>query len=189
MTAAHVAAGRPGRREPVNEAAKGTKRATEAQDPESRLVLRTWLRLLTCANLIEGRIQTALRERFETTLPRFDLLAQLDAAATETVQGLTMSELSRRLMVTNGNITGLVERLAREKLVTRVISPRDRRTQIVRLTPAGKQALDAMTPDHLAWVQTMFSALTAEERTQLYTLLGKLKESAQQASLSSGQSI
>jgi DNA-binding MarR family transcriptional regulator len=151
-----------------------------------RAVLRTWLRLLTCANLIEGRIQTLLRERFETTLPRFDLLAQLDAAASESVQGLTMSDLSRRLMVTNGNVTGLVERLAREKLVTRTISPRDRRTQMVRITPTGKRALDTMTPDHLGWVQAMFAGLSAEERTQLYTLLGKLKSSAQQVSSHTG---
>jgi DNA-binding MarR family transcriptional regulator len=92
-----------------------------------------------------------------------------------------MSELSRRLMVTNGNLTGLVDRLARERLVTRAILPQDRRTQIVRLTPAGKQALDAMTPDHFAWVSEMFGGLTEQERTQLYTLLGKLKASVQQA--------
>lgn len=157
-------------------------------EADGRLALRTWLRLLGCANLIEGRLQTMLRERFETTLPRFDLLAQLDSAAAESVQGVTMSELSRRLMVTNGNVTGLVERLAREKLVSRVISPSDRRTQMVRLTPAGKAALDTMTPDHSAWIQTMFTALTPEERTQLYTLLGKLKSSAQQAPLTSERS-
>jgi DNA-binding MarR family transcriptional regulator len=150
-------------------------------DTTGRTVLRTWLRLLTCANLIEGRIQTLLRERFATTLPRFDLLAQLDDAASDSVQGLTMSELSRRLMVTNGNVTGLVSRLAREKLVTRTITPRDRRTQMVRLTQTGKRVLDTMTPDHLAWVQAMFTGLTPDERTQLYTLLGKLKTSVQHA--------
>jgi DNA-binding MarR family transcriptional regulator len=150
------------------------------KDAADRIALRTWLRLLACSNTIEGQIRSRLRARFLTTLPRFDLLAQLDAAASESVRGLTMSELSRRLMVTNGNLTGLVDRLARERLVTRAVLPRDRRTQIVRLTPAGKQALDAMTPDHLAWVSAMFTRLTEQERMQLYTLLGKLKTSAQQ---------
>jgi DNA-binding MarR family transcriptional regulator len=90
-----------------------------------------------------------------------------------------MSELSRRLMVTNGNLTGLVDRLVREGLVSRTVSPPDRRTQIISLTPAGRAALGAMTPDHAMWVGDMFSGLTDAERRQLYSLLGKLKQSAQ----------
>jgi DNA-binding MarR family transcriptional regulator len=140
--------------------------------------------MLACSNIIEGEIRTRLRERFSTTLPRFDLLAQLDAAISESKHGLTMSELSKRLMVTNSNLTGLVERLSRERLVTRAVSPQDRRTQVVRLTPAGKQALDAMTPDHLAWVKGMFAGLTEQDQTQLYTLLGKLKTSVQRTAIS-----
>jgi DNA-binding MarR family transcriptional regulator len=151
------------------------------QTSESRAVLRTWLRLLACTNIIEGHIRGELREKFDTTLPRFDLLAQLDAASAEAPRGLTMSELSRRLMVTNGNLTGLVDRLAREGLVARRVSPPDRRTQMISLTTAGKQALGAMTPDHASWVRDMFSGLTDAERRQLYTLLGKLKRSAQAA--------
>jgi DNA-binding MarR family transcriptional regulator len=151
------------------------------QTSESRAVLRTWLRLLACTNIIEGHIRGALREKFDTTLPRFDLLAQLDAASAEAPRGLTMSELSRRLMVTNGNLTGLVDRLAREGLVARRVSPPDRRTQMISLTAAGKQALGAMTPDHATWVRDMFSGLTDAERRQLYALLGKLKRSAQAA--------
>lgn len=147
------------------------------------ITLRTWLRLLACSNVIEGRVRGLLREEFDTTLPRFDLLAQLDAAAAESVHGLTMSELSRRLMVTNGNLTGLVDRLVREDLVSRAVSPNDRRTQIIRITPAGKQALDTMTPDHLRWIRSMFSELTPDECRQLYLLLGKLKHSAQNATI------
>ncbi|MEP6992345.1 MAG: hypothetical protein ABJA80_15545, partial [bacterium] len=71
----------------------------------SHASLRTWLRLLTCSNLVERAVRRRLRDDFDTTLPRFDVLAQLDAAARDAVQGLTMSELSRRLMVTNGNLT------------------------------------------------------------------------------------
>lgn len=151
------------------------------QDTDERSVLRAWLRMLACTNIIEGRVRRALRDKFDTTLPRFDLLAQLDAAAAEAPRGLTMSELSRRLMVTNGNLTGLVDKLAREGLVTRMVSPPDRRAQMISLTTAGKRALDSMTPDHASWVRDMFSGLTDTERSQLHRLLGKLKRSAQSA--------
>lgn len=155
--------------------------AADRRDSSDRAVLRTWLRLLACSNIIEGHIRSELRENFDTTLPRFDLLAQLDAARAEAPRGLTMSELSRRLMVTNGNLTGLVDRLVREGLVTRTVSPPDRRAQMISLTSDGKDALDTMTPDHAKWVQNMFAGMTDTERRQLYTLLGKLKNSAQTA--------
>lgn len=150
-------------------------------DTDGRSVLRMWLRMLACTNLIEGRVRGALREQFDTTLPRFDLLAQLDAAATEAPRGLTMSELSRRLMVTNGNLTGLVDRLVREGLVTRLVSPPDRRAQMISLTVAGKRALDDMTPAHSEWISDMFDGLSDTERRQLHRLLGKLKRSVQAA--------
>lgn len=156
-------------------------RPTIDAEPEERSILRTWLRMLACTNIIEGRVRGALREKFDTTLPRFDLLAQLDAATAEAPRGLTMSELSRRLMVTNGNLTGLVDRLAREGLVARAVSAPDRRAQMISLTAAGKRALDAMTPDHASWVRDMFMGLTDTDRRQLYSLLGKLKRSAQAA--------
>ena len=150
------------------------------ESPE-RATVGTWLRMLACTNLIEGRVRAKLREKFATTLPRFDLLAQLDAAAAESPKGLTMSELSRRLMVTNGNLTGLVDRLVREGLVARNVSPPDRRAQIVSLTPAGKKALDSMVPYHAEWVRDMFGGLDDAERRQLHALLGRLKRSAQAA--------
>jgi DNA-binding MarR family transcriptional regulator len=157
--------------------------ATQHTAADDRISLRTWLRLLACSNLIEGQVRSLLREQFETTLPRFDVLAQLEAARQNSVQGLTMSDLSRRLMVTNGNLTGLIDRLAREQLVSRSVSPTDRRTQIVRITPTGRRVLNAIAPDHLSWIQSMFSGLSPDECLQLYTLLGKLKLSAQTASL------
>ncbi len=159
----------------------GSLRPDATRNSDERVVLRTWLRLLACSNIIEGHIRAELREKFATTLPRFDLLAQLDAASGEAPRGLTMSELSRRLMVTNGNLTGLVERLTREGLVARAVSLPDRRAQMISLTTAGKEALDAMTPDHAAWVHAMFDGLSAVEHAQLYSLLGKLKHSAQAA--------
>ena len=88
-----------------------------------------------------------------------------------------MSELSRRLMVTNGNLTALVERLAQEKLIRRATSPSDKRMSIISLTPAGKRTLDAMTPAHRQWIAGMFGGLSSEERDQLYALLGKLRTS------------
>lgn len=141
--------------------------------------LRTWLRLLACTNLVEREIRGRLRDQFDTTLPRFDVLAQLDTAAREPRTGLTMSELSRRLMVTNGNLTSLVERLVQEGLVRREKAPSDRRTQFVRITPSGKRALDAMTPEHERWIESLFIELTPAERTALYELLGKLRTSVQ----------
>ena len=139
--------------------------------------LRAWLRLLACTSLVEREVRSRLRDQFGTTLPRFDVLAQLDAAARDDEPRLTMTELSRRLMVTNGNLTALIERLVRERLVIRNTSPSDRRTQIVRLSPAGKRALEAMTPAHESWIESMFSGLSHVERTRLYELLGKLRGS------------
>src|SRR5207237_6595790 len=112
-----------------------------------RATLRTWLRLLTCVNLIENRIRGRLREQFASTLPRFDVLAQLDAAAKELTRGLSLSELCQRLMVSNGNLTGLVETLVSDGLVHRSVAAHDRRSQIVRLTPAGKRAFARMVPE------------------------------------------
>jgi len=146
---------------------------------DPRASLRTWLRLLTCTNLVEREVRGRLRDQFDTTLPRFDVLAQLDAAARESKAELTMSDLSRRLMVTNGNLTSLIGRLVREGLVKRETLPTDRRTQIVRLTAAGKRSLDAMTSEHQQWIDSLFSELTSADRVRLFELLGKLKTSVQ----------
>jgi DNA-binding MarR family transcriptional regulator len=138
---------------------------------EDKLELRLWLRLLTCSSLIEQNVRGALRTQFDTTLPRFDLLAQLDRAP----DGLTMSELSARMMVSNGNITGLADRL-----VKRTPSQRDRRSSHISLTPAGKKAFDAMTPVHEGWIDRMMAGLSRQEMQQLFQLLGKLKQSVHQ---------
>jgi DNA-binding MarR family transcriptional regulator len=142
---------------------------------DDKLELRVWLRLLTCANLIESRVRAGLREDFAITLPRFDLLAQLDRAP----DGLTMGELSDRLMVSNGNITGLVERLASESLIARAPAPGDRRRSRVKLTPAGKRAFDGMTPTHERWIDDLLAGLTRAEMADLLGLLAKLKHSIQ----------
>jgi DNA-binding MarR family transcriptional regulator len=133
--------------------------------------LRIWLRLLACTNLIETRVRKGLRESFDTTLPRFDLMAQLSRAA----GGMTMGELSRRLMVSNGNVTGLIDRLVAERLVERRTDETDRRAQRVRLTAAGRRAFDAMTPVHQAWVAEALTPLDAADKADLLSLLSKLK--------------
>jgi DNA-binding MarR family transcriptional regulator len=146
---------------------------------DDRSTLRLWLRLLKCTNMIESRVRGRLREEYASTLPRFDMLAQLDAA--ENAYGLTMGELSRRLMVTNGNLTGLTERLVKEKLVSRSASTEDRRTQFVRLTAAGKRALQDMAANHRTWIQEMFAGLTPDEVAEMNTLIGRLKDSVRLA--------
>jgi len=154
-------------------AAEAERGGTPAR--EARLELRLWLRLLTCAGLIERRVRQRLRTEFDTTLPRFDLLAQLD----RTPEGLSMGEISERLMVSNGNVTGLVTRLAREGLVRREATPRDRRSARVRLTPLGKRSFDAMTPAHAAWIAETMRGLDPADMQTLMRLLDRLKETAQ----------
>ncbi len=149
----------------------------EAVDLESRAhadqheALRLWLRMLTCTQLIESRIRSALRQRFGTTLPRFDLLAQLERSP----GGLKMSELSRRMMVTSGNVTGITDQLVGEGLVERRPIPEDRRAFRVRLTAKGRQAFARMAQAHEEWIIEMLEGLSASEQGRLYALLGKLK--------------
>ncbi|GAC1399418.1 MAG: MarR family transcriptional regulator [Ktedonobacteraceae bacterium] len=134
-------------------------------------VLRLWLRLLTCTTLIENQVSSRLRNEFDTTLPRFDLMAQLARFP----EGLLMSELSQRMMVSSGNITGITDNLERDGLVERVTHPRDRRAKQVRLTDKGRVAFEQMAAIHATWIDEWLSSLTAQEQQQIYALLGKLK--------------
>lgn len=143
---------------------------TRSED-DDRLAVRLWLRMLSCTTRIEQDVRSRFREQFATTLPRFDVLAQLDRAP----EGLTMSGLSGRLMVSAGNITGLVARLADEGLVERAPHPDDGRAQVVRMTPAGKQVFDRMTPAHASWVAEIFDGLSEVEQQALHRALGHLK--------------
>jgi DNA-binding MarR family transcriptional regulator len=162
--------------------------AADAADPESRLhdahhaSLRLWLRLLTCTLTIERRVRAQLREQFAITLPRFDLMAQLERHP----QGLKMGELSRRLMVTSGNVTGLTDQLAAEGLVERTPIPADRRAYLVRLTPKGKHAFDAMAVAHERWIIDIFSGLSEAERGKLHALLSQLKTTMSAAERNEG---
>ncbi|MBS0429754.1 MAG: MarR family transcriptional regulator, partial [Proteobacteria bacterium] len=127
-----------------------------SEHPEA---LRLWLRLLTCTQLIEKQVRGALRERFDTTLPRFDLMSQLERAP----EGMKMSELSRRMMVTGGNVTGITDQLVTEGLVERVDVEGDRRAWRVRLTARGRKAFQEMAQQHEGWIVDAFAALSERE--------------------------
>jgi DNA-binding MarR family transcriptional regulator len=139
--------------------------------------LRLWLRLLTCSNLIEGEVRRRLRERFDVTLPRFDLMAQLDKAP----DGMTLSDLSRRMMVSNGNLTGLVDRLVASGHLDRRVSQSDRRAQVISLTSLGRDEFRAMAAEHEGWIAELFGDLTRKEQADLMRLLAKTKISARRA--------
>ena len=145
----------------------------EAQSHSSHPeALRLWLRLLTCTQLVEKQVRMQLREQFDTTLPRFDLMAQLQ----RNPGGLKMNELSRRMMVTGGNVTGITDQLVTEGLVERLGVDGDRRAYCVRLTSRGRKTFDDMAKQHEDWIVSAFGVLTTKEVDTLYKLLGKVKE-------------
>jgi DNA-binding MarR family transcriptional regulator len=134
--------------------------------------LRLWLRMLACTNLIEAQVRSRLRIEFHTTLPRFDLMAQLE----RNPDGLKMGELSKRMMVTGGNVTGITDQLVAEGLVIREDNPKDRRAYIVKLTKEGKRIFKQMTEAHEEWIIELFEGLGDKDKNQLYTLLAQLKQ-------------
>ena len=152
-----------------------TKVAERPDDHKTEL--RLWLRLLTCTTLIETEVRRRLRDQFNITLPRFDLLAQLDRAP----NGMTLGELSQRMMVSNGNITGLVDRLCEQGLIHRRPSPKDRRVQIVSLTAAGQKFFRGMARINADWIGEMFAGLSPKDIEALMPLLAKTKASARKA--------
>ena len=138
---------------------------------EDHRALRLWLRLLACSNLVESTVRSRLRTQFATTLPRFDFMAQLERNA----GGLSMGEISRRMMVSGGNITAIADQLEREGLVSRSTAPNDRRAQRVRLTSAGKRTFREMARAHEAWIVELFGGLGARDQADCYALLATLK--------------
>jgi DNA-binding MarR family transcriptional regulator len=133
--------------------------------------LRIWLRLLACTHLIENRVRQNLWAQFATTLPRFDLMAQLERAP----QGLKMNELSRRMMVTGGNVTGITDLLEKDGLVVRDADPDDRRAYRVKLTREGLRSFRRMAAEHERWIVDLFEGLSAREKRSLGELLAQLK--------------
>jgi len=155
-----------GSRIPLDAETKAFERPEHHRDE-----LRLWLRLLTCSTLIETQVRRRLRDHFDVTLPRFDLMAQLDRS----VEGLKMGELSRRMMVTGGNVTGITDMLEVEGLVVREPDPSDRRACRVRLTPEGIRQFRRMAAEHERWVIGLLDGLSPRQRDQLVELLGAVK--------------
>ncbi|MDE2456638.1 MAG: MarR family transcriptional regulator [Burkholderiales bacterium] len=133
--------------------------------------VRLWLRLLSCSTQIEREIRSRLRRRFATTLPRFDYLAQLERHP----EGLRMNALSRYLMVSGGNVTGLTDQLVAEGWVERLPDALDRRSALVRLTPEGRRRFIEMAAEHEAWLVELFGWLDPRHRDMLYETLGRLR--------------
>jgi DNA-binding MarR family transcriptional regulator len=135
------------------------------------LDIRLWLRLLASSNQIEQQVRTRLRVRFGTTLPRFDYLAQLERHP----DGLRMSALSRYLMVSGGNVTGLTDQLVSEGWVARVPDPVDKRAKLLRLTPLGRAQFAEMAAEHERWLIEMLNGFDRDQLQVLFDLLGRLR--------------
>jgi DNA-binding MarR family transcriptional regulator len=158
---------------------------SEARDDDSEAVLdlasrltrehhqslKLWLRMLSCTVRIENEIRSRLRATFGITLPRFDLMAQLERHP----DGLRMGELSKRMMVTGGNVTGITDQLEREKLVLRVADPADRRASSVKLTAAGRRAFAEMAAVHECWIEELLEDISSDDKGQLIELLSQMK--------------
>ncbi len=152
------------------------ERAASADDVErGKQALRLWLRMLACENAIENELRTRLRDIFGVTLPQFDALAELEHAA----RPLTMSELSEELMVSNGNITGVVDRLVRDGYVRREPSATDRRVQFISLTEEGTRRFIDMARLHESWVTELLSQVSPRDVELLTRVLKKIQDSLQ----------
>jgi len=141
--------------------------------PRRKMALRIWLRLLTSSQLIEKRVRGRFRVEFDTTLPRFDVMAALAREP----EGQTMGDVSRWLLVSSGNITGIIARLQEDGLVTRSRHADDRRTHLVRLSTTGREEFKRLSLTHEKWIRNMLSGMTREEMATLDKLLTKVKVS------------
>jgi DNA-binding MarR family transcriptional regulator len=133
--------------------------------------LKLWLRMLSCTVRIENEIRSRLRASFGITLPRFDLMAQLERHP----DGLRMGELSKRMMVTGGNVTGITDQLEQEKLVVRVPDPKDRRAYAVKLTEEGRRAFAEMAAVHERWIEELLQDVAGDDKAALIDLLSQMK--------------
>jgi DNA-binding MarR family transcriptional regulator len=134
--------------------------------------LKLWLRMLACTVRVEDIIRSRLRSTFGITLPRFDLMAQLERHP----EGLRMGELSRRMMVTGGNVTGIAAQLEREELVARAPDPQDGRAFVVKLTPLGRTTFAGMAAVHENWVAELFREIPAADKATMIELLDQMKQ-------------
>lgn len=144
---------------------------------ESKAALRLWLRLLPLTTLVEQELRSRLRQRFGITLPQFDVMAELERAG----EPQTMSALSRRLLVSGGNVTGVVDRLERDGYVERQPLPSDRRVQLVALTDKGRSEFATMAAAHEQWLSELLGGLSTDDIHALQDLLGRAKAAVRSA--------
>jgi DNA-binding MarR family transcriptional regulator len=144
--------------------------AVAALEP-SKQRLRLWLRVLRSTRYMENQLRERLRQHFGATLPRFDVLAALYRER----DGLTMGKLSHMLMVSNGNVTGIIDRLVDDGLVERIPIKGDRRAIHVRLTPQGLQQFENMASIHEGWVDELFSDISAEDAARIIDILANVQ--------------
>jgi DNA-binding MarR family transcriptional regulator len=147
------------------------------QEAEYRAQTRVWLRLLACTTLIEGELRRRFRDEFDFTMPRFDVLAQLDREPS----GLVLGELPKRLMVSAGNLTPIVDRLVADGYITRTPSNLDRRVQIVCMTVEGRKTFRRMAKSHGAWLAELLADFPADRFDGLIGELDELKSAVRDA--------
>ena len=162
----------------MTRAASVRVRANQSDDdPEHhRDELRAWLRLFASTTLIENEIRSRLRDQFDFTLPRFDMLAQIERAP----DGMVLGDVSRRMMVSAGNVTPICEKLIEDGFVTRTPLPSDRRVQIVKMTRAGRAAFATMAKAHAIWITEFFGDLAPKDLDHLLRILKQLRHSAEE---------
>ena len=141
----------------------------EADDYATKNRLRLWLKLLKLTRQIESELRENLRVEYQTTLPRFDVMAALYRFP----KGLLMNELSEALKVSNGNVTGIVDRLVKDALVIRAAVPGDRRALCVKLTAAGKKEFLKQAVQHESWVDTLLSDVSPDDAELIMALIDK----------------
>jgi DNA-binding MarR family transcriptional regulator len=134
---------------------------------DSKERLRLWIRLLRASRTIEAELRERLKKEFDTTLPRFDVMAALYRVP----EGMLMSDLSRFLLVSNGNVTGIIDRLVSEGLVARARRNGDRRTSMVRLTETGTEVFQAIAAAHETWIEELLCGVSVDETKRLAVML------------------
>jgi len=144
----------------------------ETQRTVSKNKLRLWIRLLRSTRYVESVLRARLRQQFAVTLSQFDVMAALSRSR----GGMIMSEVSRFLMVSNGNITGIVDRLVDDGLVIRSLREGDRRTSFVRLTGKGQDKFNRMAAQHEKWVNELLQDICADETDEMITMLARIEK-------------
>ena len=156
---------------------------TKVAEVDHKAELRLWLRLLTCTTLIEAEVRRRLRRQFDETLPRFDLMAQLERVDT----GMTLGDVSKRMMVSAGNVTSLVDRLVKAGYVERRPAPHDRRSQLIRLSHRGREHFGRMAAAHEQWVAELLADLSDKDIAATMERLAKVKDSVSAAIARAGR--